>query len=134
MLITRRMRYTRAIYIVIYLLVLFSDEKVQGVSVITCGLHQRAEFECTLDFMPLAGSIITWTINNEIYEGTAAKRDTQILSLNCTEELENSTIQCEEVHVTDPSVPNVPGDVFYVQIQGKQLSYFTLLLLFWYYC
>ena len=79
-LITRRMRYTRAIYIMIYLLVLFSDETVQGVSVIICGLHQRAEFECTLDFMPLTGTVITWTINNEIYEGIAATRDTQILS------------------------------------------------------
>ena len=112
------MRYTRAI-LVIYLLVIFSYEAVQGVSVIICGLHQRAEFECSLDSTQLTDTNIIWTINNEIYSGSDKTPDGRILYLNCTEELDNSTVQCEGFHILDPSVPNVLGDVFQVQIQGK---------------
>ena len=84
------MRHTR--FIVIYLLAIFSYEAVQGVSVITCGLHQRAEFECSLDFTQLTDTNIIWTINDEIYSGSDKTPDGRILSLNCTEELDNSTV------------------------------------------
>ena len=111
------MRYTRAI--LNYLVVIFSYETVQGVSVITCGLHQRAKFECSLNITTFNGYSITWTINDETYTGSDITSDSRILSLDCTEELENSTVKCEGIKVLDPSEPNVPGDVFYVQIQGK---------------
>ena len=100
-------------------LVIFSYKTVQGVSVITCGLHQQAEFECTLDFIPLGEFNIAWIINNELYRGNTTTPDGRILHLHCTEELDNSTIQCVKRNIIDPNVPDVPGDVFYVQIQGK---------------